>query len=261
MKKVTLLLVGLFAIAGIAPAQASIQAPSKESIVIIDAHVDASLIGGDVVEVCVVEARLCDRHDLPRNANQFRSYNHGTIMADIVRSHNPDATLILVRAANLTTSVVTGIGLGLALDWVEANREQYNIKSVSFSYNAGNGARCTPATPGKNVSIAHREIVASVANLRSAGTTVFAASGNYGAGNRIDYPACISDVVAVGSSLYRGSQAQSDIIVRGFTFTSDVITSNFPSLQDSRQLLSNGKNPLRVGYTTSVTTAIAAATN
>jgi hypothetical protein len=261
MKKVTLLLVGLFAIAGIAPAQASAQASEKESIVIIDSHFDASLIDGDVVQVCVVAARLCNRHDLPRNANQFRSYNHGTIMADVVRAHNPNATLILVRAANLTTSVVTGIGLGLALDWVEANQGRYNIKSVSFSYNAGNGTRCTPASPGKNVRVAHQEIVDSVANLRAAGTTVFAASGNYGAGNRIDYPACIPDVVAVGSSLYRGSQAQSDIVHRGFTFTSSAITSSRTSLQDSSALVSNGRHPLRVGNTTSVATAITAATS
>lgn len=256
MKKIIAFFIALFAIAGVAPAQA--QAP--QAIAIIDASFDASLISGDVLEVCVVGEVLCQRDDKPTRNTQYKSYNHGTIMADVVRSHNPDAKIILIRAANIKTSVVTGTGFAAALDWLLENKEQYNIGAVSFSYNSGNGARCLPATPGLNVVNMHNEIVSDIATLKASGTEVFAASGNHGSGDRIDYPACISDVVAVGSSLFRGSQAKSDVVIRGFTYTSTAIMSNQRSLQDSAQLLLVGTHPLRVGHTTSVATAIAAAT-
>jgi hypothetical protein len=260
MKKIALAIISLFTaigVVGIVPAQADVQ----ESIVIIDSNFDTSLVTGDYVEVCVVAVHLCDRNDKPRRAADYRNYNHGTIMADVVRAHNPNANLILIRAANLRTSVVSGVGFKSALDWIEANASEYNITKVSFSYNVGNGARCMPTTPGFNVNVMANAITNSISNLKVNGVTIFAASGNYGAGNSINYPACIPDVVAVGSSLYRGSQAQSDIVHRGLTFTSSTITSNRTSLQDQGDLLLNGRQPLRVGNTTSVATAIVAATN
>jgi hypothetical protein len=260
MKKLSLAFVSVLAVVGlvgIAPAQAE----TTNAIAIIDANFDASLVGGDVLEVCVVSESLCARDDKPRSSTQFKRYNHGTIMADIIRANNPGAKIILIRAANLKTSVVTGIGLRSALDWINENRDVHNIGTVSFSYNSGNGARCLPTSPGVKVQDVHADIVNDIAELKAAGTTVFAASGNYGSGDRIDYPACISDVVAVGSTLYRGSQAQSDVVYRGFTYTSDVLKSAKTSLQDRYEISLGGSYPVRVGNTTSVATAITAATS
>ena len=256
MKKIAALIAALFLVVGVAPAQAE----TPNAIAIIDANFDASLISGNVVEVCVVGEALCARDDKPVTASHFRNYNHGTIMADIVRANNPGATIILIRAANIKTSVVNGLGFESALDWIQENRNRYNIGSVSFSYNAGNGARCLPASPGVNVNDTHNEIVSNISLLKAMGTTVYAASGNYGSGDRIDYPACIDDVVAVGSTLYRGSQPQSDVVVRGFTYASESLKSNSSRLQDRFPILASGAFPVRVGNTTSVATAITAAT-
>lgn len=256
MKKIAALIAALFLVVGIAPAQAQPQ----NAIAIIDANFDASLISGSILEVCVVGEALCQRDDKPRSSSQYRNYNHGTIMADVVRANNPGAKLILIQAANIKTSVVTGVGLASALDWVQENRNRYNITAVSFSYNSGNGDRCLPSSPGHNVIDMHNRIVDDVSNLKAMGTPLFAASGNYGSGDRIDYPACIKDVVAVGSTVYRGSQPQSDIIISGWSYESNSIRSNFSSLQDRYDLLAFGSFPLRVGNTTSVATAIAAAT-
>lgn len=256
MKKMAALFAALFLVVGVAPAQAQ----SQNAIAIIDASFDASLISGDVLEVCVVGEALCQRDDKPRSSSQYKNYNHGTIMADVVRANNPGAKLILIRAANIKTSVVTGVGLEAALDWVQENRNQYNITAVSFSYNSGNGARCLPSTPGHNVIDMHNDIVGDIANLKAMGTPLFAASGNYGSGDRIDYPACIEDVVAVGSTVYRGSQPKSDIIISGWNYTSEALKSNSSRLQDRYPILGSGSFPVRVGNTTSVATAIAAAT-
>ena len=260
MKKLSLAFVSMLAVVGlvgIAPAQAE----TTNAIAIIDANFDASLVGGDVLEVCVVSESLCARDDKPRSSTQFKRYNHGTIMADIIRANNPGAKIILIRAANLKTSTVNGIGLRAALDWINENRDTHNIGTVSFSYNSGNGSKCLPSSPGVKIQDVHADIVNNVAELKAAGTTVFAASGNYGSGDRIDYPACIEDVVAVGSTLYRGSQAQSDIVYRGFTYTSEALKSNSSRLQDRYPILGDGRFPVRVGNTTSVATAITAATS
>lgn len=259
MKKTAALFAALFVVTGavsIAPAAATTQG----SIAIIDVNFDASLIPGDVLEVCATTDFACNSTPQLRTTTQYRAYNHGTIMADIVRANNPNAKLILVEAGTSPTGVITGVQLDLALDWIINNREQYNIQAVSFSYNSGNGARCMPVSPGVRVDVTHNNIVSDIAQLKNAGTTFYAASGNYGSGDRIDYPACITDVVAVGSTLYRGSQAQSDVVVSGFTYTSDVLKSNFTSLQDRRVIGDAGRYPVRVGNTTSVATAITAAT-
>lgn len=257
LKKIIIPFVALLAVLAVTPAQAE----QQESIAIIDVSFDASLIAGDKLEVCATTEFACNSVPVLRTGAHYKAYNHGTIMADVIRANNPGAKLVLIEAGTSPTGIITGIQLAQALEWVKLNREEHNITKVSFSYNSGNGAKCTPASPGVRVDVTHNNIVGLVSSLKESGTTVFAASGNYGSGNRIDYPACIEDVVAVGSTLYRGSQTRSDIVVSGFTYTSNTIKSNVKSLQDSNLLAIIGSNQLRVGNTTSVATAIAAATN
>lgn len=260
IKKLSVVFVAVFTmlgIAGIAPAQAQ----DQKTIVIIDSHFDTTLVSGDVVEVCVVAKTLCDTVTQPRTSKQFEDFNHGTIMADIVRQNNPEAKLILIRAANHTNSTVNGNGFNAALDWIIANKDVYGIDNVSFSYNVGNGASCRPTTPGVNIHSAHSDIVSDIQKLSSAGVVVYAASGNYASGNRVDYPACIQEVVAVGSTQWRGSQPRSDIIVSGFKYFSNNLKSDVQSNQNRTRLFSNGKYQYNVSYTTSVATAIAAANN
>lgn len=257
MKKFAVLFAALLALVGIAPAQAN----SQEAVAIIDVNFESHLIDGQVTEVCVTSESACASTVLPRNASQFRAFNHGTIMADIARANNPSAHLILLEAGISKTSVITGIQLLNALNWVSANASQYNIKAVSFSYNSGNGSTCKPSSPGVRVDVTHNGIVSAIANLKANGVNFYAASGNYASGNRIDYPACIADTIAVGSTIYRGSAQLSDVVLSGLTYTSAKLRSAAVSLQDSREISLLGANPVKVGNTTSVTTIIAASTN
>ena len=136
MKKIislSFVAIASFALTGIAPAQAE----QQEAVAIIDTSFDSRLIGGDVMEVCVVSSTICSNTAIPRNASQYKAYNHGTIMADIVRSQNPEAKLILITAGTTRTGVVNTVNFNEALKWINSNNETYNIKSVSFSYNAG----------------------------------------------------------------------------------------------------------------------------
>lgn len=260
MKKIAIVIATIFALVGIAPAQASTQ----ESIAIIDVNFESHLIDGQVTEICVTSVSVCNSSVTPRNASQFKAFNHGTIMADVARANNPSAHLLLLEAGTTKTGVVNGNQLLVALNWVVANASQYNIKAVSFSYNAGNGSRCTPSSPGVNVRVAHNNIVNAIATLKNAGIKFYASSGNHVRGNKVDYPACISDSVAVGSTVYAGSTQLSDIVLSGPTYTSAKLKSVRTALQglhDSFAVTTTDANPVMVGFTTSVATVIAAATN
>lgn len=258
IKKISVALLATLAAFSITPAQAE----EQKAIVIIDSYFDSSAIDGDVVHVCVVEQRACDVVSQPRTPSQFENFNHGTIMADIARSSNPNAKLILIRAASLATSVVTPFNFNLALDWVESNASLHNIKSVSLSYNLGNGDRCRPLAGGHNITDLHNSILNNVNDLARIGVKVYAAAGNHsGSSAKVDYPACISEVVSVGSNLFRGSMPLSDIVHFGFGYTSNVLKSNVKSLQNRSVISRAGSDFVRVGNTTSVATVIVASTN
>ena len=245
---------------GLTPAQAS----QSTSIAIIDVSFESELIPGSVTEICLSAPNVCKSTANLRRASDFKAFNHGTIMADIVRTNNPAAHLYLLEVGTTKTGVITGNELLTALNWLVANAAKNNIKAVSFSYNSGNGDRCTPSSPGVNVRTAHSNIAGAIANLKSAGVKFYASSGNYGSGNRIDYPACISDAVAVGSGEFIGSTRQSDIVLSGPVFSSPRLKSSRTATQglhDSFGITTTDPHPVMVGFTTSVATAIAAATS
>jgi hypothetical protein len=257
MKKLVIALATILALVGIVPAQAE---PS-EAIAIIDVNFESTLIGGEVTEICLAAPSVCSSSPTPRNTSEFKAFNHGTIMADVARSNNAEIPLVLIEAGTTKTGVITGIQLSNALNWVIANSAKYNIKAVSFSYNAGNGSRCTPASPGVSISTTHNNVVNAIVALKASKIDFYASSGNYGSGNNIDYPACISDSIAVGSSQFVGSTQRSDLVLSGNTYASKSLKSIRTAVQglhDSFAITTTGPNQLMVGFTTSVATVTAA---
>lgn len=257
MKKVIIGLATILAFIGIVPAQAE----PVGAVAIIDVNFESNLISGDVTEVCLSAPSVCSSTVTPRNTSQFKAFNHGTIMADVARSNNADVPLVLIEAGTTKTGVITGIQLSDALNWIINNSDKYNIKAVSFSYNAGRGSTCTPASPGVNILTTHNNVVNAIATLKASKIDFYASSGNYGSGNNIDYPACISDSVAVGSTQFMGSTQRSDLVLSGNTYTSKSLKSIRTSVQglhDSFAIATTGPNPFMVGFTTSVATVTAA---
>jgi len=173
---------------GIAPAQAS----QVDTIAIIDTQFDGANVGSNVTHVCVT---ACTNNSTPRPGNRIQAghYNHGIVMAEIVRKSNPTARLILIRAGSTKVGEVTSQGLLDALRWVERNRAALGIDAVSTSLNAGNGSRCT-ATGG----VRHSDVVAVVDSISNAGTQILASAGNGSNPNLLGYPACIPNVIAIG---------------------------------------------------------------
>lgn len=145
MKKLAVIFAALFAIVGIAPAQAS----EPATVVVIDSGFEASQLDNVILEVCVVSIRIgCNNNSgfeegsgasgssYPIRSRYQTDWNHGTMMADVVNQVNPDANLILIRNSKVVRGNVIAGNLKdfeKALEWVQDNAQKYNIVAVSFS--------------------------------------------------------------------------------------------------------------------------------
>lgn len=205
MKKIIALVAVLFSV--VVPVQS--QAAVGERIVIIDNAFNLSQIGGSVEFICVASDRC---------VNQTSSnIDHGTQMALVARQQNPSATLVLVQAAPVSkkgkSSDVNLIGFISALDFV--NNNSSNVSAVSFSrYMNSTGklaGQCfPPAIAPYTPQSGFDKVKSAVVSLNQKGIQVYAAAGNT-ASKPIDFPACISEVVSVGSYIYGGKYASGQV--------------------------------------------------
>jgi hypothetical protein len=115
-------------------------------------------------------------------------------------------------------------------------RTTFNIASVNMSFGEGNFAGyCDGEEPA---------LTAAVNNLRSAGIASVIASGNNGLNNGINFPACISSAVSVGSSNDGGNTTTQDT-VNNFSNSADILNLYAPgflitSAAPNNQLRSEG---------------------
>ena len=114
-------------------------------------------------------------------ANQF------TLNGDTYQGVAPNAEIVALRIAS-GSEPVTDSTIERALQWIEANRVQYNISIVNFSFGAG---RYTSNFNNATVSDEFKR-------LADAGVIFTSPSGNDG-GTGINWPAADASVVAVGS--------------------------------------------------------------
>jgi hypothetical protein len=214
---------------------------AAKALVIVDSYFDSSKISGEVVNVCIAK-RGCELTPSPI-AGTASSFNHGTAMAYLARKANPDAKLVLVRAASatknprtgvVTMAVINGQDLLNSLRWVATNQKE--TSAVSFSYSISGNMKmgeCKLSTVGSvNVSIVDPQIRSTISELKAAGVPVFASTGNDSNKRPVAYPACIPDVMSVaagvGGSFIRSSNHDSNTDFVGalpantFNYTSSV---------------------------------------
>jgi hypothetical protein len=230
-------------------------AQTPSAIAIIDANFDTSLVD-NVVDVCVVSSCL---KTIPKTTEAYKTYNHGIIMADIVRSQNPNTKLFLLRASTVNTSSVTGDGFESALDWLTKNAKANNIIAVSSSLAFGDGVKCLPTT-SRNKNTAHASIVAKIANLKNTGLPIYSAAGNVSIG--VSYPSCINDLIVVSTPGYNEGSPFVDIKTTlnsfdGYNYVSKKIKSNSFDLATQSTIDLVSQYFVRVYNTTSVGTALA----
>lgn len=211
MKKVILAVSVVFA--SLIPV-ASHAAPG-EKIAIIDSYFDTSKIAGDIQFVCLAKDK-CVKKATPKPGLGTDPVNHGTLMASIARHQNPTAKLVLIQTEEVSIkgsiSTLDGSDFINALTWIKANP----VSAVSFSYNLTNSnakvGECKISAQGGSVTGMDTSIRSLVATLKTSNIPVFAAAGN---DNRkpLNYPACVPDVISVGSTgLASYHQAGTDIL-------------------------------------------------
>jgi hypothetical protein len=200
MKKIVALVAVLFSV--VVPVQA--HATVGERIVIIDSYFDKTKVTGSVEFVCLATDK-CVNTPTPKPGLGTDAANHGTVMANIARQQNATATLVLIQTEEVSTkgSVTTldGSDFIKALTWVNANKT--SVSAVSFSYNLTNSnakiGECKISAQGGVVGTMDSSIKSLVASLKSSGIPVLAAAGNFN-NKPLQYPACLTDVVSVGST-------------------------------------------------------------
>lgn len=243
MKKIVALVAVLFSV--VVPVQS--QAAVGEKIVVIDNAFNLAQISGSVEFVCVASDRCTNK--------TVSSTDHGTQMALVARQQNPTATLVLIQAAPVSkkgaASDVNLIGLISALDFVNSNAS--NVSAVSFSRFVNNttaklsGQCFPPATAPYTPQSGFDKVKSSIVSLNAKGVQVYAAAGNT-VSKAIDFPACISEVVSVGSYVYGTNYNNGE---------ADILASL--STPDKTSTIKNLIPNTSIGFSTSVATVAVAA--
>lgn len=243
MKKILALVAVLFSV--VVPVQS--QAAPGEKIVVIDNAFNLAQIPGSVEFVCVASDRCANK--------TISDKDHGTQMALVARQQNPTATLVLVQAAPVSkkgaASEVNLIGLISALDSV--NNNSSGVSAVSFSRYVNNstakyaGQCFPPATAPYTPQSGFDKVKSSVVSLNSKGIQVYAAAGNT-VSKPIDFPACVSEVVSVGSYIYGKTYKNGEV---------DILASL--STPDKTSTIKNLIPNTSIGFSTSVATVAVAA--
>ncbi len=210
MKKIAILLAVILGVS-VVPSQAA--EVSKPTVVIIDTAFDTTvpeLQGKVIQEVCVIEGTSCPNKtgfqeglgsaSLPSSIALSGGFEHGTYMATVATTVNPDANLILIRIAGINKSnkmlSASPNAITMALNWVKNNTSKYNIvaTSTSLSNTVFNrtGNYCKIGADLQNVIVALQSL--NVAAVFSAGNTYDRL--------RVSYPACIPQSIAVGATNY-----------------------------------------------------------
>jgi len=213
MKKIAVGILTIIGLTLLVPVNAQ---AANESIVIIDTAIDSTrkeFSGKIIQEVCVIEeGGLCPNGTgsqegpgsatLPVDKVYKNGFEHGTIMALIANRVNPDINIIFVRIAGIKTNgsmqSFSYITVTKALDWVIRNKEKYNIVSVSASIGHHSLNSGTNYCPIRSV---HNAFIANIDKLSTMNVPVMFPSGNDQRDRtRIDFPACIPQVIAVGAT-------------------------------------------------------------
>ncbi|WP_089934842.1 S8 family serine peptidase [Candidatus Entotheonella palauensis] len=154
-------------------------------------------------------AKILDGYDFADDDDDPRidcnEQDHGTAVAGVaagdglsVTGTAPDATLVFLkveRSADCGQGIYRGDVVG-ALEWVLRHHLEYNIKVVSMSFGFGAFDNADICDTDPDIP---RPYVEAIDQLDAAGITIFAASGNEGLCTQIEYPACMSKVISVGS--------------------------------------------------------------
>ena len=198
MKKVVGLIAVLFTV--VVPVQAN--GADQKALVIVDSYFDSKVKAPNVSCITITN-QVCTDVVTITSPLVENVINHGNAMAEVAKKQNASLPIILLRSVVPSAKSVSDVNAGNfidALNWVDANSSK--IGAVSFSRYFNGTKDCSPATTNTaaygGVTVADQTIRQLIIKLKTKGIPVFASTGNTFAA-KVDYPACITDTVSVGT--------------------------------------------------------------
>lgn len=204
-------------------ASAALKSSTLETptLVVMDTALDTTLSqfkGKIAQEVCILEWKTCPNGDyfmegtgaatISPYAMTKNGFDHGTQMVSAALSANPNMKIVFIRIAgqniNYDRQISTELTIVNSLKWVYLNKDKYNIQAVTMSqgnHNLMAGSQYCPSTP---------DTQNMVKSLISVGIPTFMASGNNRDYTRIDWPACLPEVISVGAGTKNGIELYSN---------------------------------------------------
>jgi hypothetical protein len=158
---------------------------------------------------------------LPIARVNHKAMHHGTQMASVAYQIDPSTKLVMIRivgmsekgfANSYTTRAVTR-----ALSWVNLNADRLNVGAVSLSIGRSYREASCPI---------ESELQAQVQQLSALNIPVIAASGNGSNRVKVDYPACIPEVLAIGATDRRYTVKA----IQGWVYPIMLISNSGPDL-------------------------------
>jgi subtilisin family serine protease len=172
------------------------------NVAVLDSGID--LTHPDLSDHVVAQHCFTQGACLPNGTNESDNaqdeHGHGTQVAGIItgrgtrspRGIAPDAGIVAVRVmdgSGWTSDVIAG------MDWVVANQFWLGVKIINLSL--GSGSYTGICDTMDAIAMLYADAVSAA---RTAGMVVFAAAGNQAQSAALTVPACISGVIAVGST-------------------------------------------------------------
>ena len=187
----------------------AVHAEEKPAIAILDTAVDTTKVN-IAYEVCIMEEKRCPNKQAfqegPGSAtmiNPINGFEHGTNMSAIAQKVNPNMNIVFIRIVPATNKGTLGMytdnTINEAMKWVIANKTKFNIVATSISFGSNRFTKKGHYCP------VNENLRNTIVTLQSMGVASLFAAGNRYDKTRVDYPACISEAVAVGAVGERGN--------------------------------------------------------
>jgi len=218
---------------GLALLSTPANAASDKTLVIIDSGINTNLDWAKsavIEEACFIEYGLCPNGKssmtgpgaatLDPKLVVDKAMSHGTQMASIAVTVNPNVKIVFVRVVGMSkgyANTYTTKALSLALDWVSANAARLNVGAVSVSFGrAYKEAACPIET----------KLQDQIIGLASVNVPVVVSTGNESNQKKINYPACIPQAIAVGATDTRYTVKN----IQGWVYPIMLISNSSPDL-------------------------------
>lgn len=154
---------------------------------------------------------------------------HGSMVTGIIagqaNSFAPGGIAPKAKVISIDNTDGNTEGLILAMNWILEIRKKHNVVALSASIGAPNIAmsRGGPGdcSPGLDLEKKIKELI-------SAGISVVFAAGNGGSFTKVDYPACLPDLISVGALTHTGEITEYTNISKNLTVMApaDIKSSN-----------------------------------